>query len=198
MPAMNADSAKATSLVLATLIPAAAAARSFERTASIRRPRSERRSATTPPSTRPSTTTHIVTNDPPGGRNETPKSVGAGMSAWDFEPKPDWNAGSWYTNDSITTAAAKVATARLTPRIRSAGTAATSPTTVATNAATIGPTGNQTPWVTQNLASTNAEIPPRVICINETCPMKPVSTVSDEHMIAAITALARASCQFWS
>ena len=47
MPAMNAAMPKPASFVLRTLIPAAAAARSFERTASIRWPRLARRTLAT-------------------------------------------------------------------------------------------------------------------------------------------------------
>jgi len=90
IPAMNAEMAKAMSFVPATFTPAAAAARSFDRTASIRRPSRERRTATTDQMTRPRTSAQKTGNAGSGihpdqfpGPNLNPKIEGGATFACD-------------------------------------------------------------------------------------------------------------------
>ena len=89
------------------------------------------------------------------------------------------------TNCSIITAAARVTTARLTPRTRSAETATKRPTTVATQAPISMPSGNPTPWSVARCEIVNPEMPARASWTTEIWPTKPVITTTDRHMIVA-------------
>ena len=125
---MNELIAKAASLTLRTFMPAAAAARSFDRTASIRCPSVERRRFAT---NSPSGTVSATTKNPntglgtlpssprkgPDGPRSSPHSLGSGTGELEVPPP---QVELRKTNCSIITAAARVTTARLTPRTRSA------------------------------------------------------------------------------
>lgn len=82
-------------------------------------------------------------------------------------------------NASRKTARPSVTTATGNPRIRSAGSPTTTPTTVATRAARIGAMGNGIPMSTVNRLSMNAPTPPRVNCASEIWPAKPVTTTCE-------------------
>ena len=197
MPAMNDEMPKPTSLVPRTSIPAAAAARSFERTASMRWPRSlRRRFATTMPRA-----TAVMTQTKPktglGGElaligklalvpRSIPKSRGDETGA---PATPPPIVGFAKMNFSIATAPASVTIARLTPRTRNAETATTSPTTVAIAAPISGPNGKPIPRCTASFETVNAETPASAICAIETWPTKPIVTTSERHTITPITEL---------
>src|ERR1039458_2885243 len=108
IPAMKAAIANASSFVPATLTPAAAAARSFDRTASIFRPRRERRIHTTDAMTIVATIRQNTLNqgfgiDPEGwpktgvhgspGPKCRPKIVGDATLVCEDALRPDWKAG---------------------------------------------------------------------------------------------------------
>jgi hypothetical protein len=67
------------------------------------------------------------------------------------------------TASSTTTAPARVTTARLTPRARSAGRATATPVTAASAAATSGAIGNGTPTSTARRLSENPATPAKAI-----------------------------------
>ena len=193
MPATNAAMAKPASLTFRTLIPAAAAARSFERTASIRWPRLERRVfATSRPSRivaartrKPNVGLGILSstprNGPPGERSRPPIAGWATGDPWSPPPHLAFRK----PNCSSATAAESVTIARLTPRTRRAETATRSPTIVATEAPISSEIGNfaQTPptsvvrWDIVKPAT-----PASASCTTEIWPTKPMMTTRERQM----------------
>ena len=144
---MNAAMANAAIFVPTTLMPAAAAERSFARTANMALPSALRRSNATASAAPISTTRTMRQNagrgysDPVPGPSASPNSFG---SVTDLPAVPTrsvfLNHTAWTVtaSDSVTIANGK-------PRIRKAGIPTTTPITVAPSAATIGASGNGTP-----------------------------------------------------
>ena len=175
-----------------TLIPAAAAARSFERTASIRCPKLDRRTLAT---SRQSSTRHASVKKPKTGlgslssspRNDEskpklkPKTCGEGTGEA-AEPPPQVELTK--PNCSIATAAASVTTARLTPRTRKAETPMTSPSKVAAATPSKGPSGNPMPWSTAMCETVKPATPASASWTTEIWPTKPVITTSDRQIKA--------------
>ena len=174
-PATKAATPNASILVPDTLMPTAAAARSFDRTASIWRPVTDRRRLTT---TRPSTTTTIRQKTPKKGfgslpspnvvtwfgPNTSPNTLGGGT----FAPlSPPFHAVFLNTKLSIVTANASVTIARFTPRTRSAGIAVRSPKSAATAAPARGPIGNGTFQSVTSFESVKPATPAIVIWARE-------------------------------
>ena len=168
MPAMNELIPNAASLTLRTLIPAAAAARSFERTASIRCPNVERRrfatyrpSRTTQPTTKkPNTGLGTLSSIPrkgPYGPRSIP-SLGSGTGELDVPPP---HVALRKTNCSIAYAAASVITARATPRTRRAENPIRTPSTVAPSAPISITHGKPTPWSVARWERMKPEMPAR-------------------------------------
>ena len=145
---MKAEMAKAMSLILTTLIPAAAAERSSDRTASIAEPRRLVRSQLTPNATRTRTTRHRM---PKAGRGKSfpepmPRSMpnrrGVGMARPPAPPSMEL-----LLNQMASTPAANVSvtTPSINPRTRRAGIPITTPAAAATSAARIGAMGKGIP-----------------------------------------------------
>ena len=153
-PAMKAPMAKPMSLTRTTLMPAAAAERSSERTASMAVPRRLVRSQLTPNATRTSTTRHRI---PKAGRGKSlpdpmprfmPNSVGVGMFSPDAPPSMEL-----LLNQMASTPAANVnvTTPSMSPRTRRAGMPITTPAAAATRAERIGAIGNGMPQEVANV-----------------------------------------------
>ena len=109
-------------------------------------------------------------------------SLGSGTGELDVPPP---HVEFRNTNCSIATAAARVTTARLTPRTRSADTAMIRPHTVAPTAPISIPAGKPTPWSAARWERMNPEIPASASWTIEIWPTKPVITTTDRHMIVA-------------
>ena len=176
-------------------IPAAAAARSFERTASIRGPRMLRRTAATNIPSSTITTSTISANAGVGvpleprnvafGPTSIPNSFGSGTIVPLLPPAPQVPLSK--PNCSIATIPATVRIARLTPRTRKAGSATTTPKAVANRMPRIAPSGKPIPWSSASFATTSPAIPPSPTWNSETCPTNPVITTSDRQTTAPIS-----------
>ena len=79
-------------------------------------------------------------------------------------------------NCSIATAAARVTTARLTPRTRSAEAPATKPSAVAASVPAMAASGKPMPASLKRCDTTKPEAPASATCMSDTWPMKPVMT----------------------
>ena len=170
-PATKDAVASATSLVRATSMPAAAAARSSPRTAKNRRPV---RPAAMQATAQPLRTSTTSTVSPKGSRaislprriaRSTPKSRGAGIISPDCEA----NDGFLNTRLSSATAPAMLTIVSWAPRMRSAGAPMSTPTTLATTAASSRLTGNGMP--VPNFAIAKPPTPATAACANESCPV---------------------------
>ena len=187
----------AISLTLRTFTADAAAARSLERTASMRCPRLPRRMAATsrhsPTVTASATQPNTGLGSPPSrprnaerGPRSRPNRCGSGTGEPVLPPpqvlltKPNW---------SIATAAPSVTTARLTPRTRSAEAAVSSPSSTAAAAPHNGASGKPMPASTAMCETTKPETPARASCTTEICPTKPVMTTSDRAITVPISEL---------
>ncbi len=111
--------------------PTAAAARSLARTARSRRPAPAVRSRASPTAV----TTSTASTRSPKAAPEGSRPAGAGTRE---PPKPPVSVGRLNTASSTTTAPARVTTARLTPRARSAGRPTSRPAPAASTAASSG------------------------------------------------------------
>ena len=145
---MNAAMANPMSFTRTTLMPAAAAERSSERTASMAVPRRLVRSQLTPSATSTSTTRQRM---PKAGRGKSlpdpmlrsmPNSRGVGMFSPDAPPSMEL-----LLNQIASTPAAKVkvTTPSMSPRTRRAGMPITTPAAAATRAERIGAIGKGMP-----------------------------------------------------
>ena len=193
MPATKAAMPNPASFVLRTLMPAAAAARSFERTASIRCPRLDRRTLATssamrmtPASTRkPKTGLGILSSRPRNvafGERSIPPSFGCSTgdpAAW--PPQRSFR----NPNCSSATAAASVTTTRLTPRTRRAEMAMSSPTTVAVAAPMRSEIGNSAqipPTSVVRCDIVKPATPASASCTTEICPTNPTMTTRERQI----------------
>src|SRR5690242_19384018 len=183
------------------LIAAADAARSLERTASMRWPRVPRRMN---PTHTHSSTQQISATQPNTGDgtlpsmpwNEfcvprsRPNSFGSGTGEPD---RPPPQVAFTKPKFSIATAPASVTTARLTPRTRTAETAVTRPMTTATAMPARAATGNVIPKLANMCETVNPAAPARASWTTEIWPTKPVITTSDSAMTVPISVLTSAS-----
>ena len=150
-------------------MPAAAAARSFERTASNRRPvaltamfpTTRAVASSTASTTNPNC--HRATLRPLRIETSRPKRIGFAIGL----PDDEVNAGLRNTNFSRATPPAKVTTASWAPRMRSAGTPITTPNSAATELDSASDSGNGTPMSVVNFDRANPAIPASDACANE-------------------------------
>ena len=194
MPAMKAAMPKPASFVFRTLIPAAAAARSLERTASMRWPRLERRTFATSSA---SSTVAASTRKPKTGLGRSPSRPLKEASGARFRPPMDGCSTGEprgppphrelrNPNCSSATAAASVTTARLTPRTRRAETAITRPTIVATEAPIRSEIGNFAqipPASVVRCDIVKPATPASASWTTEIWPTKPMITTSERQMM---------------
>ena len=175
-PATNELIPNASSFVPAVPMATPAAARSFDRTASIRRPVVLRRTLATSSA---STATTTVTNTPNTGRYGSvalrrprfhPNSDGAGTLAPPVVTSPT-KSGFLNTNSWMAIPPARVTMARFTPRTRNAGIPTSTPNTAATPAASRGAMGNGTPKRSASRERLNPPIPAMAIWASEIWPM---------------------------
>ena len=96
-----------------------------------------------------------------------PKNVGAPMVR---PPRPPVNAVALNTSASIAAATARVTTARLTPRTRSAGRPMISPSGTAVSAASRSGMGNGSPAAAPSWDRTNALSPTKDCWASDTWP----------------------------
>src|SRR5512135_1206914 len=198
---MNAAMPKAASFTDRGLIAAAAAARSLERTASIRCPSVPRRRY---PTATHSSTQQISTTQPKTGLGRLPSIPRNGARGPRSSPN---HAGSrtgeparpppqlllTKPNFSMATAPASVTTARLTPRTRTAETAVTRPITTATTMPASAATGNVMPKLTAMCEIVKPAAPASASWTTEIWPTNPVTTTSDSAISAPISVLISAS-----
>src|SRR6478752_8869608 len=173
---MHDDSAYAANFVVRTLTPDAAAARSLDRTASIRMPSplvrtraTSRNAATAMASSRhPSTglgRPPLIAPRPAPDPTSTPRIVGSGTG--DAEP-PAPHVLLLKPNCSIATAAASVTTARDTPRTRSAEAPAAKPSAVAAATPQIAAGTNPRPASSVTCATVKPATPASATCTSDT------------------------------
>ena len=198
---MNAAMPNAYSFTVRGLIAAAAAARSLERTASIRCPSFPRRMYPTATiastqqisATQPKTGLGWLLSMPRNGAfgpRSRPNHVGSGTG----EPaRPPPQVLLTKPKFSMATAPASVTTDRLTPRTRTAETAVIRPITTATAMPARAATGNVMPKLTAMCEIVNPAAPASASWITEIWPTKPVTTTSDSAISAPISVLIRAS-----
>ena len=181
MPAMNDDVANTTSFSLATLMPIAAAARSFDRIASIRRPEALRMLATA----------SANTSAPRRGRCRTPAATSRRRGP-DRGPSPQLGFGTLAP--PVDTSPTNVGFLKMNSasplrppasgsRDRCPGherrDATITPKSMATSAARIGASGNgMSHWIA-NFDSENPATPANAICASDVCPPKPVNMTND-------------------
>src|SRR5579875_932222 len=195
IPAISALTMNAVSLTRRTSMPAAEAARSLDRTASIRWPIAPRRRAATSRQSRISTTS---TTMPKTGLGTLPSMPRNGACGDRLRPK----TRSGLTGDpeacapqaelpkpncSTATAPASVTTARLTPRTRSEATAVMKPTISAQPIPASGASGKsaQIPPTLVSMCDIAYPVTPaRATWTTEICPTKPTTTTSDRQIIA--------------
>ena len=166
---MSAESPNAMIFTCRGPIRAPAAARSLERTASIRWPIGLRRRLAT---SSPNTSTDGEAEQAEGrawarrraspgtlrsGPRSSPKSFGSGTGAPPPTPAPHLVLSS--PKFSIATMPATVRMARLTPRTRKAGRATTTPKAVAITMAMIGPSGKPIPASTASFDTARPAMP---------------------------------------
>src|SRR6185437_3001492 len=175
------------SLVPATLMPTAAAARSLARTASIRKPVGV---LVRLPTDRPTRASRTRTTTPNQGLGKSwtllvlmsrlrPKRVSLGTL---LPTKPPLTAVLLKNSESIVTAAATVTTARLTPRARCAGRPMSVPRTVPARPAMMMSSGNGTPALAARWLMVNPPTPPVASWQSEIWPLNPVSTTKLRQM----------------
>ena len=180
-PAMNEPIANATTFVRTTSIPAAAATRSFVRTASIFEPSRLVRSFATPSATSTSTARTRKQNSSRGSavpaptRRSIPRNDGPATSL----PLLGTKSLLRNQNASSATASASVTTARGRPRTRIAGSPTTTPIAIAPSAASSGAIGKGTPQLVVSGERRKPPAPARVSWANETWPAYPVTTTSE-------------------
>ena len=189
---MNDENANIVIFTLVTLIPMAAAARSFPLTANITRPDPARRTL----ATATQSNTRITTRNTPKTGRETlspktrPKSHEPSRGFGTFAP-PDsmspMTAGFLKTNSAMVTPPARVMMAKFVPRTRKAGNPTKSPKTIAPSAARNGAIGKGTSYRIANFDNANPATPAKAICAREVCPPKPVRTTSDNASTDAIS-----------
>ena len=176
----------------ATLMPIAAAARSFERIARTRRPIALRRMLLTTRARTSATTTRKM---PKTGRDDLsprtrpksqPNSSGFGTFAPPVLASPT-NLGFLNTNSVIATPPASVTIARFVPRRRSAGSPVSAPNAVATMVAPIGASGKGTSHAIAIFDSVNPATPANAIWASDVCPAYPVRITNDRAMTTMIT-----------
>ena len=183
--AMPAATAKAYSFTPTTLMPSDAAARSLVRTAMSRRPvRERRRLATTRPSATNAprhTSAHrcgwlkASTSTP----NSSMRPIGVPPSRL---PPTYWLLAN-TTSDTVKPRPS-VTTARLTPRVRSAGRANTMPmSTVSTTPAGMASSAGTSARISWPAIS--APMPPSAHWASDSCPAYPVSTTIDRIITPA-------------
>ena len=200
-PAMTAAMVNAYSFTVRGLIAAAAAARSLERTASIRWPSAPRRMN---PTATHSSTQQIRATQPKTGLGRlpsTPRNGACGprsapnhfISGTGEPARPPPQVVFTKPKFSIATAPARVTTARLTPRTRTAETAVITPITAATAMPASAATGKVMPKLTAMCEIVNPAAPARASWMIEIWPTKPVMTTSDSAMTAPISVLISAS-----
>ena len=160
-------------------MPIEAAARSFERTASILRPLPARMMLPTRTKAIVTTTSVRTPNDnramlrPSRTERLRPNSSGSGMRFG----APGHHRGLSKMNRSMATAAARVTIASWAPRMRSAGSPTTIPPSPAIAAASSSDSGNGTP--VPNFASTSPATPANEVWTSEICPTVPVSSTNE-------------------
>src|ERR1700733_11723744 len=200
-PAIPALTPNAISLTMRGSIAAAAAARSFERTASIRRPRSPRlihatvkhAATVTASATQPKTGLGRLPSSP---RNDdrAPRSSPSSFSSGTGEPVwPPPQVVLRKPKFVIATTAASVTTARLTPRTRNADAAVIRPRMTATTTPASGARGKPIPALTARCEIVNPDTPASVSCTTEIWPTNPVITTSDSAITGPISVLISAS-----
>src|SRR3954454_15996948 len=195
VPSMTEEMTYAASLTLVTLTPAAAAERSFERTASICWPSVLRRRLAT---SRHSSTTTMRKTNPRTGLGTLPSRPRKPA----LEPRSTPASCGWLTGDprlpaphvelanpncSMATTPANVTTAKLTPRTRSADTPTIRPSTAATSVPRIGPHGKPRWAWTIRCETVKPDTPAKVTWASDTCPTKPAMTTSDRQTTMPIS-----------
>ena len=196
-PAMNAAMVNAYSLTVRGLTAAAAAARSLDRTASIRWPSLPRRMK---PTITHSSTQQISATQPNTGdgtlpsmpRNPAlvPRSRPNSFSSGTPEPvEPPPQVVLVKPKFWIATAPASVTTASDTPRTRTAENAVITPIPTATRMPISASNGNGMWKFSAMWLTVNPDTPASASWMTEICPTYPVITTSDSAMIAPISVL---------
>ena len=192
--AMPADNANAYTLASATLMPSDAAARSLSRTAISRRPTVPRRTLLT---ARPARVRAASTTTPyRPGCSTASMSTPNRLSESRLVPLTPPVSAELVSTSSVTiTASPNVRTARLTPRVRSAGMATTPPSNMVARMPTGTASSKGHPAAAIRRDETQTPKPASAICASDSCPTYPTTSTSEMATIETPRLVARAVAQ---